>query len=537
MLGPDSRVKDQAGPRDMEAAVTTSQAVIYEGPILTMTDSEEPCQEGILVHDGKILAVGIGDVSDAVSDVLAPAGVSPKVIELPAGYVMMPGFVEGHTHALRWGVDYTSPDLTDRLNDLDAAMAVALKMGWTTLNELSGDQDFVDLLLAAETQDRLRLRVNVYPWYNKSTLDQGKTQIAETWFPKQGPMLNATSDPNNLLQIPGIKIFADGAGVPGRGDPALTIEYPAAATAAGYGDLYLSEEKLKDVVAKAQAMGHRVAIHAMGDRAIDAAISAIDAATGGSNLGYRHQVHHNSFLRDDQIEAHLALGILTSIRGYWNTCQTNMFDKYGKLARQWMNRYKLAFAAGDLAFCEGDFGSWQQDPFDPSKGRPLNPFLSLWSLVTKMKVGSADPLVGLVPGPRKPTGEASSISTYYADRPMYAPTFATGLCVPQDVLPGSPWLSEYLVELGDPDSDYAARWKALRMLSYNAAYAGSQESVVGTLEAGKFADLIVVDANPLDITDTPAADLWELYVVMTMVRGKTEYVHPSLPGLCADCSP
>ena len=69
--------------------------------------------------------------------------------------------------------------------------------------------------------------------------------------------------------------------------------------------------------------------------------------------------------------------------------------------------------------------------------------------------------------------------------------------------------------------------EALEMYSKAAAFASHWETELGSLESGKWADLIVVDENPLD---TSIEDLGDIRVLATMVAG--EVVGPtSLEGL------
>jgi predicted amidohydrolase YtcJ len=61
---------------------------------------------------------------------------------------------------------------------------------------------------------------------------------------------------------------------------------------------------------------------------------------------------------------------------------------------------------------------------------------------------------------------------------------------------------------------------ALRAITRNSAYELHQDRVTGTLQAGKYADLIVLDRNPLEI---PATDIMNTKVLLTMVGGKIVY--------------
>ena len=61
---------------------------------------------------------------------------------------------------------------------------------------------------------------------------------------------------------------------------------------------------------------------------------------------------------------------------------------------------------------------------------------------------------------------------------------------------------------------------ALRMYTANPAYLSWEENSKGSLEPGKFADMIVLDHDPLTV---PAEQLLETKVDMTFVGGKLVY--------------
>ena len=112
---------------------------------------------------------------------------------------MLPGFIDGHTHILAF------PDRMGR--SLDEAQETAIRYGFTTVNEMWADQDYLNRLAQAEQEGNLRLRVNVFAIYNGSMLDDNRQNILiKTWFPENDPIL----DPEKHLRIPGIKIYVDG---------------------------------------------------------------------------------------------------------------------------------------------------------------------------------------------------------------------------------------------------------------------------------------------------------------------------------------
>ena len=65
-----------------------------------------------------------------------------------------------------------------------------------------------------------------------------------------------------------------------------------------------------------------------------------------------------------------------------------------------------------------------------------------------------------------------------------------------------------------------SRLQAFRSFSYDAAYAGHQESIIGSLKAGKKADFILIDQ---DIFTIPVENIWKTQVYGTWVNGKQTY--------------
>jgi predicted amidohydrolase YtcJ len=70
--------------------------------------------------------------------------------------------------------------------------------------------------------------------------------------------------------------------------------------------------------------------------------------------------------------------------------------------------------------------------------------------------------------------------------------------------------------------------EALRMYTVNSAYLSWDEHKKGSIEAGKLADLIVLDRDPLTV---PPQQLLTMRVLMTIVNGKAVYQAQDAPAI------
>lgn len=439
-------------PQTLLPAADGATIIFHNGYVITL-DEENHVFEAIAIKGNEILAVGTND------EILALQGEGTTLIDL-SGQTLLPGFIDGHTHILIF------PDRMGKT--MDDAIEVALSLGYTSVTEMVGEADFIEKLQQAEQEGRMRLRVNVFTNYNQGYLDGGNNIIVENpWYLDHDPIL----DHDKRVRVPGIKIFVDGDGTVGRGCPAMRDPYAQEAQNADwfksacftpYGDLYWEQAELNQVVADAQAAGFRVAFHAMGDKAIEVALDAIEYALDGeSNEIYRHQIQHSSVLDEDLMDRYVSMDMLGSLRGYFPTCyQADANPVAG-------NRYALP-GLGVHAYLETDFG-WTVDPNDKYGIRNPNSSSALYSLVT-----------------HKQTLEDGTV------------------CNPE------PWLAPRVITVE----------QALRIMTIEGAYAVSQEDYLGSLEPGKFADIIILSDNPYTVAPD---DLKDLEVWMTMVGGNTEY--------------
>ncbi len=237
----------------------------------------------------------------------------------------------------------------------------------------------------------------------------------------------------------------------------------------GLGDLFQAQEELNGLVTDAQARGFQVVMHACGDRAIEQAQNAIAAALDGRPNSYRHRIDHNCVIRPEQLARYGEIGIVPLVFGPYALC-----EPFGPppppeyQAWEWPWRALLDANPGLPVAWHGD---------DPWFGR-IRPLDDLYSLVTRNEVGEDG-----------------------------------RVCEAPD------WQKAHTVTVAE----------ALSMMTINAAYALFRDEEVGSLESGKYADLIVVTGNPMAIE--PEA-IRELNVALTMIGGRAVYCADDSQNLC-----
>jgi predicted amidohydrolase YtcJ len=111
---------------------------------------------------------------------------------------------------------------------------------------------------------------------------------------------------SHRLKLGAIKLFLDGSLI-GR-TAALSQPYNNAPGTAGM--LVKSEEQIHAQVALAHAGGWQVAMHAIGDAAIEAGLDAIESVMGAEAPQFRPRLEHCGILRPDLIERIRKLGVV-----------------------------------------------------------------------------------------------------------------------------------------------------------------------------------------------------------------------------------
>ncbi|MFI5261507.1 MAG: amidohydrolase [Candidatus Limnocylindrales bacterium] len=219
---------------------------------------------------------------------------------------------------------------------------------------------------------------------------------------------------------------------------------------------FVDPEALKGHVTRLDALGFQVHFHALGDRAVREALDAVQAArrANGWTDTRPHLAHLQVVDPADQVRFR-GLGATATIQPYW-ACHDPQMDEL-----------TLPFMAPDRAALQYPFRSLLEAGARLAGG-------SDWTVSTPDVLDEVEVAV-------------SRISPEYPDRP--------------------PFLPEQALALVD----------ALRAFTRGSAYVNHLDDVTGTVEAGKLADLVVLDR---DILGPQAGHLGEARVLLTLVEGQ-----------------
>ena len=428
--------------------------IFSNGQVITL-EPDLPTAEALAVLGKDILLVGSNE------EVLTLVGPEPQRVDL-GGRALLPGFVDAHTHP----INIDSPE------SFEETQQYVLEGGTTSLGN-NGNPDKLPVYLEAQASGGLRIRISLYLAYNSKC---NGVQQPEDWILDHPPIL----DPTAMLRIPGVKVFADSAGPNNTcGWSAMSVLLPTSfaeeKNTGPYGADLFNVEELAQVIAKHQAFGYQVEIHARGDVTVETSLDAIESALAGGPNTFRHRIDHNDFVRPELLSRFGEIGALPVVRGRPFACILNNnggAHVFGEEVHPWFYPVRSLLDANP-----GLPVAWHSD-VTPYGRRPIR---DLYDFVTRKGIRGSD---------------------------------GSG-CTPPD------WYAAQAVSVED----------ALRLMTINGAYALSMEDEVGSLKVGKFADLIILSDSPLLVAPD---DLINLEVLMTMVGGKVEHCLAGYEAICPD---
>jgi predicted amidohydrolase YtcJ len=232
-----------------------------------------------------------------------------------------------------------------------------------------------------------------------------------------------------------------------------------------YGIPMVDPQRLKEIVTRLDAEGFQVHFHAIGDGAVRQALDSVEAARlRNGDLGHRHHIAHLELIDPTDIQRFRELGVIANFQPLW------------AYADEYITKLTIPFLGAERASRLYPIGSLY-------RSGAVVAFGSDWS------VSSPNPLQEIQVAVTRmgPSGETNT-----------------------------PFLPAERINLPE----------ALAAFTINAAYTNRLESQTGSIEVGKFADLVILDRNLFAI---PPTDIAKTVALVTLFEGRT--VHGDLASL------
>jgi predicted amidohydrolase YtcJ len=190
-----------------------------------------------------------------------------------------------------------APTQVDRMRWLQNGMVAAQKVGLVAVHDMGMAVESYRALLALQEKGPLPIRVYVYLEGNEKGLAELEKAAAE----KRSATAHVT--------LMGIKMLADGA----MGSRGAALLEPYADDPKNTGLLTMKSADLEAHLKKAQSLGFQVAIHAIGDRANRAVLSAFEKNPPPPG-GFFHRVEHAQLVHPDDFARFKKSGAVASMQ-------------------------------------------------------------------------------------------------------------------------------------------------------------------------------------------------------------------------------
>ena len=332
--------------------------------------------------------------------------------------------------------------LEQRLDALRDAVRLANRLGITSMVEASVSDWELAAYRALEAEGGLSARLVL-------SVTVGESPTAATHADLIAAQDRGTG---KRLRLDAAKIFVDGVL---EGETAALLD-PYNGREGASGMLLQTPEALNELVAGLDDRGVQVHFHAIGDRAVRAALDAVEGARGAN--GERDNRHHISHLQliDEQDHARFAeLGVSANFQALWAYPDTYITEV--NLPAVGPERVRRMYPIGSIDRAGGRIvggSDWSVSS--------LNPLEAIETAVTRQDAS------GVIEGVLNPD-ERVSLETM---------------------------LAAYTI---------------------NSAYVMHHGDEVGTIETGKLADLAVLERNLFEV---PAREIGEVQVTMTLLEGE-----------------
>jgi predicted amidohydrolase YtcJ len=321
-----------------------------------------------------------------------------------------------------------------------------------------GIPDALDTYRRAAAEGWLTAQVNGALWWNRT---QGPDQIP-------GLLARRAEAAGGNFRATSVKMMLDG--VCETFTAAMTEPYTGHQDG---GDLFIPEKEVATALRLLSREGFQVHFHAIGDRAVTAALNAVASAGPVSSAqDLRHHIAHLQFIRPGDLDRFADLGVVANFQPLWATHDPQM------------DELTLPFVGPERA-------GWQYRVGTLARRGARLAFGSDWP------VSSADPLQEIhVAVNRRLSARLGRPGTAETDRPF----------LPAEALPLA---------------------QAMTAFTAGVAYVNHREPELGSLRPGHRADVAVLSQ---DIFARPPAEIGDTRVELTIAGGQAVYEAAGAPA-------
>ncbi|MBM3737676.1 MAG: amidohydrolase [Acidobacteria bacterium] len=366
------------------------------------------------------------------------------------------GILRSHSQFVRPGPSGRTATTEDRLTRLKMMLADYNSVGITSVADRSVSDSEVDLYRELHKRGELTCRVFLnYDIDPNAPLEEVKAR-----------MMKARRDPlhtyNDMLWLRGLKAFLDGGMLTGSAymrEPWGPSKIYSIVDPNYRGMLYIQADRLYELTKFALQNDLQFTAHSVGDGAVQALVRAYERVnTEFPVRAQRPCLTHANFMYPEGIEIMKKVGIVADLQPAWLERDGATLTKhFGNPRMRYFQPYKSLFDAGVVV---GGGSDHMQKIGSMRAINPYNPWWGMW--------------LTLVRQPR------------WTDQPLH----------PEERI---------------------TREQAIRLYTANNAFLMFDEKNRGSIEAGKLADLVVIDR---DILQCPVDQVKDIRVERTWLGGR-----------------
>ncbi len=224
------------------------------------------------------------------------------------------------------------PGVDEFIAGIERAVRIAHRLGVTSVQDAMVGRKQITAYRKLHASGRLGVRVAVMP-----TVDHLDEMIGLGLGVGFG---------DDTLRLGAVKVFADGS--IGAGTAALNGTYRDRPHERGV--LMWKKEELEAIVRRACENNVQLAVHAIGDRALDQVLDCFAAANADAKVELRHRIEHAEMITAEQIERMKRLGLVASMQpnftGEWGLPGGMYEQRFGREMLERLNTLRSVVDAG-----------------------------------------------------------------------------------------------------------------------------------------------------------------------------------------------